>query len=275
MQAYFANGISQASLIVLLWICSRTVAAIEVVPELRGLEDYLTTSQSSCPGARTPVRVVAIGSSTMRGALGPMLRRLIQRHELPIVLENHGKSSTGLARPDFFDWHARAQELVGKGRPDLWLVALGTNDYQSVREEGKIWRRPPSEAWRNAYAERVRGLLEIMSGPDRSAAIIYLGSTPFMRPNSRRIGRELNKIIREEVERFDGPAVFYDIFSLVADEKNEPKEVIEVPQLSGKSVQLLGPDHIHLTSSAVRHLLAEPALRLIQACARQSMVGIP
>lgn len=267
--------ILQAISLILFWISSGVADAIETVPELRGLENYLTPSRSSCQGSNGPVSVVAVGSSTMRGALAPMLHRMIKQHKLPIFLENRGKSSTGLARPDFFDWHARAEELASAGRPDLWLVALGTNDYQSVREGGTIWRRPPSEAWRNAYAERVRGLLDIMSGPDRAAAVIYIGSTPFMRANSRRIGPELNKIIREEIERFDGPAIFYDVFRMVVDEKNEPKIAVTVPQNDSRTVQLLGPDNIHLTSSAVRHLLAEPALRLIQACAGQAITELP
>ena len=238
------------------------------------LEAYLTRSKAKCPTMPANIKVVAIGSSTMKGALAPMLRRLTKKQKLDIKIDNKAKSSTGLARPDFFDWHKRAKQIAKKGRPDIWLVSMGTNDYQAVREGKKTWHRPPSQAWKDAYAARVRGLLEIMSGPDRKSAIVYIGSTPFKSSGARRIGPKLNEIVKQEIAKFDGPAVFYNIFSLAADAKNNPREHVKAPQSRRKVVKLLGEDNTHMTRSAVKFLLASPALRLMQACAGQQVIEL-
>ncbi|MFT5434397.1 MAG: hypothetical protein ACI9OJ_005110, partial [Myxococcota bacterium] len=206
-------------------------AAMAVLPDHAQAQAEVPTARSKvkCPKMGEKPRVVAIGSSTMRGTLGPMLKRLIRQRKYSLTIENKAKSSTGLARPDFFDWHARAKTIVKAGRPDVWLVAMGTNDYQAVRMSKKVWHRPPTEKWRAAYAARVRGLLEIMSGPDRTSAVVYIGSTAFGRSASRRIGPKLNAIIRSEIEKFDGPAIFIDAFKMTSNKRHEAVKMTRIP----------------------------------------------
>ncbi|MFT7625939.1 MAG: hypothetical protein ACI9WU_005131 [Myxococcota bacterium] len=234
--------------------------------------ELFVRSKGKCPTLKGKPKVIGIGSSTMKGSLGPMLRRLVKRRKLNLTFVNRGKSSSGLARPDFYDWHAKATELGEKEKPDMWLVSMGTNDYQAVRVGKRKWLRPPTEAWRKAYAEKVRTLLEILSGPDRKRPVVYIGSTAFGRDASRRIGPKLNALIRQEVEKFDGPAIFYDVFKRTADSKNKAAKAATVPGKkpgSKRRIKIFGPDNIHLTRTAVEKLLADPALKLLQDCAGQ------
>lgn len=224
-------------------------------------------SEVACPKMPARPIVYGIGSSTMRGTMGPMFKRIIRQRKYGLSFTNYAKSSTGLARPDFFDWHTRVKELTAERRPHLWVVSLGTNDYQAVRIAKRKWLRPPTKAWEEAYAARVRGLLELMSGPKRKSAVVYLGSTAFNRPSSRRIGPKLNAIIQREIEKFDGPAVFYNAFAATTNKKNEP--LAHASTAAKRGFKVYGPDGVHLTRTGVQQLLAEPALRLLRDCAGQ------
>jgi hypothetical protein len=59
-------------------------------------------SKMGCKKQQLPAQVIAIGSSTMRGALGPRLSRVFKK-DPNISFHLWGKLATGLARPDFFD----------------------------------------------------------------------------------------------------------------------------------------------------------------------------
>lgn len=115
----------------------------------------------------TPPDVVLIGSSSINGALGRMIETEIETAGLEV--ERHGRSSTGLARPDFFDWQAEITELGDLSAMRGVIVYMGGNDTQAVRlrrEESEdrgeaswiVWRE--EERWTEIYTQRVRALVE-------------------------------------------------------------------------------------------------------------------
>lgn len=132
----------------------------------------------ACPGGpaaaqrrarREPVApdVVIIGSSSVNGALGRMIEDELEAAGLPT--ERHGRSSTGLARPDFFDWQEEIGELGELTTLRGVVVLLGGNDTQAVRlrrEESPdrgadswiIWRE--ETRWTEVYVQRVHDLVE-------------------------------------------------------------------------------------------------------------------
>ncbi len=236
-----------------------TLALLAPPPEL------VATSSVACKKLTGTPKVVGIGSSTMKGALGPMLRRLAKKRNLPLEMVIRAKSATGLARPDFFDWPAKVEKLVKEEQPQMWLVSMGTNDYQAVRKDKK-WLRFPTEAWHKEYAARVRRMLELMSGPKRDRPVVYIGSTAFGRHASKRMGPTLNQVVKEQIERFDGPAIFYNAYAATSDHKHRALKSAKIPGTK-RRFKVFGNDNVHLTRKGVQYLLAEPALQLLLECA--------
>ena len=103
--------------------------------------------------------VVLLGSSSVGGHLGHTLVQELATAGVEVI--RNRRSSSGLARPDYFDW----PQSVRHG-PDLAahlgvLVLLGGNDTQPLRlmrgrrRAGAV-RWDPEAAWAETYAGLVR-----------------------------------------------------------------------------------------------------------------------
>ena len=53
-----------------------------------------------------------------------------------IVVINQGVASSGFARPDFFDWDKTAVDQVAKNSFDIAVMIVGTNDRQTIKQDG-------------------------------------------------------------------------------------------------------------------------------------------
>src|SRR6266550_7270589 len=73
------------------------------------------------PTAGDKLRVVVVGDSLATG-LGIYLERVLKPSLVRV--SRQGRISTGLARPDYFDWPQAMSEIVERFRPDLIVVML-------------------------------------------------------------------------------------------------------------------------------------------------------
>ncbi len=215
-----------------------------------------------CQKIDRTARVYAIGSSTMAGLLGPAMKKMLQGED--VRFRQWGKRSTGLARPDFHDWEAKVPSIAKRHKPDVWIVSLGTNDYQPVRLRNKRWIRMHTPQWRQVYASRVRNMLDLMTGPNRDRAVVWVGPTSYPGEASRKLGPLISSILRHEIDRFDGPVRFVDAFRATSNEKNRPLVRVRLP--NDKVVKVRGQDGIHMTPSAVKALLAQPVVDFVRHC---------
>lgn len=224
----------------------------------------LAKSGERCPQVKATPRVYLMGSSTMGSILGPMLQTLISK-EWGVDARRWGKASSGLARPDFHDWPNLLPGLMDKHRPDIVVVSLGTNDNQPIWVRKGVWIRLDNPKWETYYAERVRETLDKAAGKDRRRLVIWEGPTAFEGKVARVQGPIINRIIQREVQAFDGKAIFVDSYAATTDAKGHPRNTFKAPG-SKKALPVFGDDGIHLTTEAVRWLLAEPLRQHIGAC---------
>ena len=112
--------------------------------------------------ASTPGKVVILGSSSMNGSFGDEIVRGLRR--LGYTAEKQGKSSSGFARPDYYDWHGEIAKLDVDKHTVGALIYLGTNDGQAIHlrpaERRKLkfrrsWLPWSNPAWPDIYAKRV------------------------------------------------------------------------------------------------------------------------
>ena len=126
--------------------------------------------ETPVPGAATAVHprtVLLLGDSLIVTSFGEYLERFL--NEQPGVhAVRRAKSSTGLARPDFFNWMKTGQEEVERHRPDVVVVILGGNDGQGLTDEkGKAVVQWGAAGWEAAYRQRVEDFLHVLEAPGR------------------------------------------------------------------------------------------------------------
>lgn len=145
-------------------VTSRLAALVTLSIVLLAL---LAPGDSAAAQRRAPPDVVVLGSSSVHGALG----RLIEEHleGAGLRVRRVGHRSTGLARPDFFDWQAEIPALGDLSSMRGVVVLMGGNDTNALRltraespDRGAAswipWR--DEERWRPIYVARVRRFVE-------------------------------------------------------------------------------------------------------------------
>ena len=220
------------------------------------------TPLSQCKKLKGKDLIYGIGSSMMGSDLGPMLKtRLSARGH---KFRKWGQASSGLARPDFHDWPKQAKKVAKRQRPKVFIVALGSNDYQDLKH-GKRWVKFGSKKWEKLYAERIDKMLTAMTGPKKQRAVIWMGPIAFKGKRAERRGPIVNDLMRKRVKAFDGPVFFVDGYKKTLTAKGRPLRTFKHPK-SGKSIRARSKDNIHLSTQAVHWLVANPILKILDRC---------
>jgi hypothetical protein len=153
------------------------------------------------PTKRHPLHLYVAGDS-MAGIPGMALSNLARAtHQVSTLLDY--RISTGLARPDFFNWPAELQQKVKAFHPLAAVVMVGANDNQGVETaKGKVYQFG-SSGWEKEYRHRVRDAIAILM--DGGARRIYWVGQPVMpKATYDRQIRALNDIYRSEAARVPG-----------------------------------------------------------------------
>jgi hypothetical protein len=123
------------------------------------------------PTVGNKLRVVVIGDSLATG-LGIYLERVLKPSLVRV--SRQGRISTGLARPDYFDWPAAMSEIVDNFRPDLIVIMLGENDNQALRTPGgREETQVGTFEWPQAYERRVTDFMR--RATSRGARVVWAG----------------------------------------------------------------------------------------------------
>ncbi len=114
---------------------------------------------------------MVVGDSLASG-LGVYLERALKPSLVRV--SRQGRISTGLARPDYFDWPAALSEIVDNFRPDLIVVMLGENDNQALRDAaGHEETQVGTIDWPRAYGERVTDFMHLATS--KGARVVWVG----------------------------------------------------------------------------------------------------
>lgn len=157
------------------------------------------------PTSDRKLRVAIVGDSLAAG-LGYFAERVF----LPrlVRVSRQGRISTGLARPDYFNWPYTMHRIVDRFDPDLVIVMLGENDHQSLQTvHGDRDAQIGTSEWPPTYRERVLRMMGIATS--RGAKVVWAGlpiSADFrLRDHSRRQNEifEFAASISNDVAYFD------------------------------------------------------------------------
>jgi hypothetical protein len=163
------------------------------------------------PTKAHPLTVLSVGDS-IGIDLGFGVQRVMGNTGYYKVIVD-GKISTGLARPDYFNWSARLEMDIKRYHPDIVVMLVGLNDPQAMRTANGRYLPTFSRAWFEEYARRVDRILELGTADGRR--IVWAGAPIVAPPQLRHDVRWLNGAYRKQVRLYPG-AIYFDTWRYTA-----------------------------------------------------------
>jgi hypothetical protein len=149
------------------------------------------TTVPAVPTKDHPAKVLVVGDSDA-GAFAPYLKQVLDRTGIIATTVDY-KVSSGLARPDFFDWPAHLAQTVPEVAPDIVVVTFGGNDTQGLAmpdgSNPSAWIDPVTkkDTWLVEYANRAGSLMDQLATGGRT--VVWVGIPNDIDPvRSERLG---------------------------------------------------------------------------------------
>lgn len=204
-------------------------------------------------------RVLLLGGSSMVGSLGRLLEEGCQRSGFETLRD--AKISSGLARPDFFDWPARAGELYRSFKPTATVCMFGGNDGQglAVKVDGEAgWIRWHEPGWPDEYAKRVHALITAVS--PAGEPVFWLGMPMMANPARTTKMQRINELAREQLQQ-SRAGYFVDTWHLLADRGGAYTRRVKH---NGRWLTVRAKDGVHLTREGAQ-LVAEYVVPIVRS----------
>ncbi len=202
-----------------------------------------TVRQLRTVTAENPLRIWMGGDSLGEYVATGFLGGIADRQLTSITYDYN--ISTGLARPDQFDWFERlSEQMVSETPPEAVIWMVGGNDNQDMlTEAGRV--SYPSPEWEAEYRARVGTLMDITAYPD--VQMIWIGLPPMQPQPWTELPIITNPILEQEAAV--RPWVTYvDIWDLFLDEDGTYNPRIVGPD--GTERLARAPDGVHITRRA-------------------------
>ena len=161
-----------------------------------------------------------------------------------------GKVSSGLARPDFFDWDRNMDSLARRYHPDAVVVMLGTNDNKPLRFADGSQIPYGTPEWDKAYTARVKHLIEIIRTHNATATVFWLGAPVMADEDLNHDLKHINALIRKVMES-SKDCLYVDTWPLFSDSRGGFAS--SKPDLAGGAL-LRARDGVHLTTAGAQTL---------------------
>jgi hypothetical protein len=171
------------------------------------------------PTKDNPAIVLILGDSDA-GGFGPYVQQSLQRTGV-VRSKISYVTSSGLARPDYFDWPSNMRAVVPDVNPDIVIATFGGNDAQGLRNPDKSWavnHTPGSGGddtdWRAEYGRRVGAAMDYLSKGNRT--VIWVGIPNDDNPQNTARLKVQDEVVRAEAAKRSGKVVFVDTWNLFA-----------------------------------------------------------
>ena len=176
-----------------------------------------------------------IAGDSMMGLPGMALTNLSNKTKLIKPLLDY-RISTGLVRPDAFNWPAQLQSQVKAFDPGAVAVMFGANDNQPVQTASGEVHQFGSDGWKKEYRKRVQDVIGLLfQGGVRR--VYWIGQPVMPEPSFNGQVKLMNEIYRGVAEKTFGVRYIdaYELFGdgsgryaqYLRDERGELQEVRE------------------------------------------------
>ena len=205
------------------------------------------TTALPVPTAARPLRIW-VGGDSMAQTTGAQVVQYAQKTGvMRATLDYH--ISTGLSRPDYFDWPLRLAYVSRVLQPDVAVAFFGANDAQPVDLDGRVLASE-SPAWDALYAQRVGQAMDtLLRG---GATRVYWVGLPIMGSKAfSRTVKVLDTIFQREAATRPG-VVYVDTWSMFATPKGAYSPYLR--DAHGDLQLMRQADGVHMTLSGAARL---------------------
>jgi hypothetical protein len=162
--------------------------------------------------------------------------------EPKLAVTNRANDASGLVRADFYDWNSSLLQILNEEKPDLVVVAIGTNDRQPLRD-GRVKIAVRSDVWETTYTQRISGMVDTLKVYGRP--FFWVSAPPVRQTAGANDMTYFNTLYKPRVEAAKGH--FIDIWNGFTDENG--KYLSSGPDVDGQPRQLRTGDGINFTKA--------------------------
>lgn len=198
--------------------------------------------------------ILALGDSLSIGLADALERRFAKTPGLRFA--KFGKVSSGLARPDFFDWEKHAEELARQHKPDVAVIMIAANDNKTMTTPRGARVAFGRSGWNEEYGRRVQNMVDIIRRHNPEAKIFWAGAPVMADAGLDTDIMTIHGVIKAKLSR-NPQAWFVDTRSALADAEGRYAQYL--PSSSGKPQKIRAKDGVHLTAAGAG-LLADACL---------------
>ncbi|HJP64681.1 MAG TPA: DUF459 domain-containing protein, partial [Actinomycetota bacterium] len=219
------------------------------------------------PTRANPLTVLVVGDS-LGADLAQGMSRLLSEKGTFRPREDT-RESTGLARPDYFNWPYQVAIDISERRPDVVVAMFGGNDNQNflVGDHGVVFG---SREWRQIYGTRVGRLMDLVTKSGRP--MIWVGLPVMKDPGRSKQMRILNSVYAEQAARHPGVS-YVDSYRLFSSPRGGYAAYLR--DADGHLEQVREGDGIHLTVGAGGARLADAVFQAMRALWRVPATPLP
>lgn len=213
-------------------------------------------------------RIVVVGDFIAGGLADGLIAALKTNPSLVVVDRSNG--SSGFVRDDHYDWTARIGEIVEAEKPAVLIMAIGSNDRQSMKI-GASREQPMTDAWNADYARRVNAFADAVKST--GTRLVWVGQPSFKAPALSSAMIAFNDVYRAAAARTG--ATFVDVWDGFVDEAGV--FTATGPDINGQPARLRANDGINLTEAGRRKMAfyAEKPLGRMFASIPSSALSLP
>lgn len=207
--------------------------------------------------SKTLESALFFGDSVLKSILESKLKNVFQSRFSGVEMNSFARISTGLARPDVFNWPDKIAEYSSKKHVGATFLFFGTNDTQGVYEGAKGFAFA-SEGWRRVYLQRVKKVFD--NACQFSDHVYWVGSLPVGDEVLNKDLMTLNQIVSEFISQYSPEdskvnkncPQFVDVSSAMTDEN---KKFTSYLKINDNLVKIREKDGVHLTGDGA-HVVA-------------------
>ena len=208
-------------------------------PGAAHLTQATVPSNPKRPTAAHPLRVLIVGDSIGLDLGGPLQSDLAGTGVVSAALD--ARESTGLTRPDYFNWPAELTSDLKTVEPQVVVVMIGANDAQDFLGPPDIPFTSPQ--WNTLYAQRVAQFMQIAESG--GATVVWAGMPPMQDPGLNAQMADLNAVDQHQAAAAHPPVVFLSTDKTLGTAQGGYTAF--VTNGAGQVVNVRTPDGTHLT----------------------------
>jgi hypothetical protein len=198
-----------------------------------------TVAPDTHPTTAHPLRVLIVGDSLGIDLGQPLQNDLANTGVVTATLD--ARESTGLTRPDYFNWPAELAGDLQRAQPQIVVVMMGANDPQDFPGPPDTPYAAPQ--WNGLYAQRAAQFMQIAGSG--GASVIWVGLPPMRDPGLSAQMSDLNAVDQQQAAALKPPVDFLSSWTVLGTAQGGYTAFIT--NAAGQVVNVRSPDGIHLT----------------------------